>query len=172
MHNDSDNDDEYLSKSELKRRMSARQALGERLVELPDKQLAQIPIDDERLLTAISEARTIRSHSARRRHLQFIGKLMRDIDPAPIESALEELYSGQQQSTDAFHALEQLREAVLSAGPAGVERVLQRWPGADRQQLRQLVLQHQRERKQGKPPAASRKLFKYLRQLQQDESAH
>jgi ribosome-associated protein len=156
------------SKSELKRQMTALQAIGESLVALSEKQLAQIPVGDERLLLAIRETRRIKSNNARRRHMQFIGKLMRDIDPEPITTALTTMQTQKQTQTDAFHALEQLRDEVLAEGPQGVELVMARWDTADRQQLRQLVLQHQREIKKGKPPAASRKLFKYLRLLEKN----
>lgn len=158
--------EEAPSKSELKRRMSALQILGETLVALNEQQLARIPIDDDRLLEAVREARQIRSNSARRRHLQYIGKLMRDIDPAPIQRALDDLHQRHQQANEDFHQLEQLRDDVLRAGLKGVELVIDVWPEADRQQLRQILLQHQRELKQGKPPAAARKLFRYLREQQ------
>ena len=161
-----DGDDEAPSKSELKRRMLARQAIGESLVALTDKQLARIPITDERLAQAIREARQIRSNSARRRHLQYIGKLMRDIDPEPLQRALDDLHQQHLQANAKFHHLEKMRDEVLGAGIDGVDKVLARWPDADRQQLRQILLQHQRESKLGKPPAAARRLFRYLRELQ------
>lgn len=163
--------EEGPSKSEVKRQMLALQALGEELANLSDKQLAQLPIQDERLLAAIRETRNIRSKNALRRHRQFIGKLMRDVDPIPIEAALQAMRRPARQQNDAFHQLEQLREQVLAAGLSGVELVLQRWPEADRQQLRQLVLQHQRDMQRNKPPAASRKLFRYLRELQETYGA-
>jgi ribosome-associated protein len=155
------------SKTALKRRMTALQELGEALTRLSDKQLSDIPIEDERLLTAVREVRGIRSNSARRRHLQYIGKLMRDIDPEPIERALQALDQRHRQDTDTFHELEQLRDNMLAAGAGGVGLATDRWPEADRQQLRQLLLQHQRETQRGKPPAASRKLFRYLRELRE-----
>ena len=168
---DSINEQEPLeegpSKSEIKRQMLALQALGEDLARLNDKQLAQLPIADERLLAALRETRNIRSKNALKRHLQFVGKLMREVDPSPIEAALETMRRPARQQNEAFHRLEQLRDEVLSDGVSGVELVLNRWPEADRQQLRQLVLQHQRETQRGKPPAASRKLFRYLRELQE-----
>ena len=141
--------------------------MGESLVELNDKQLSQIPIDDDRLLSAIRECREIRSNSARKRHMQFIGKLMRNIDPAPIEQALQLMHTARQQRTTAFHQLEQLREDILAAGADGVELAIENFPTADRQQLRHLVLQHGRETQRNKPPAASRKLFAYLKELQE-----
>jgi ribosome-associated protein len=155
------------SKSAVKRQMHSLQQLGETLLEMNDKQLSQIPLEDERLLLAIRQARQIRSNSARKRHLQYIGKLMRDVDAQPIEKALRAMHQRRQQGNDTFHRLEQLRDEVLSAGVQGVELVTQCWPDADRQHLRQLVLQHQREIQKNKPPAASRKLFRYLRELQE-----
>lgn len=154
------------SKSARKRHMLSLQAIGESLLELSDKQLARIPIADERLATAIRECRQIHSKSARKRHLQYIGKLMRDIDPAPIEQALQDLRHSRQRSTDAFHELEQLRADILAGGVEGIELAMARFGQADRQHLRQLVLQHQREVQREQPPAASRKLFRYLKDLQ------
>lgn len=159
--------DEGPSKSEIKRQMLALQALGETLTGLNEKQLAKLPIDDEKLLDALRETRLISSKNALRRHMQFVGKLMRDIDPAPIHAALEQMQRPAKQQNEAFHRLEQLRDDILEAGVAGVELVMKQWPEADRQQLRQLVLQHQREVQRNKPPAANRKLFRYLRELQE-----
>lgn len=159
--------DEPPSKSARKRQMHRLQALGESLLNLSDRQLAHMPIEEQQLLSAIQECRQIRSNSARKRHLQFIGKLMRSIDTTPIEQALTTLHDSKQQSAFAFHRLEQLREDILAAGPDGAELAMARFPEADRQHLRQLVLQHQREIQRQKPPAASRKLFRYLKELQE-----
>lgn len=159
------------SKSALKRQMTALQKLGESLAELSDRQLTKMPIDDDRLLTAIQEVREIRTHSARRRHLQFIGKLMRDIDTQPMADALASLHRQSQNSNAEFHRLEDLRENLLEEGDPGIEKILAQWPHADRQHLRALLRQHQREVQQGKPPAASRKLFRYLRQLQEESES-
>jgi ribosome-associated protein len=154
------------SKSARKRQMHSLQDIGESLVALNEKQLARMPIDDERLLAAIRECRQMRSNNARKRHLQFIGKLMRTVDSTPIEQALQALNRTRQESAAAFHQLEQLREDILAAGTDGVEVAMTRFPAADRQHIRQLVLQHAREMQQQKPPAASRKLFGYLKELQ------
>ena len=164
----SGDDDLAPSKSELKRRMLALQSLGETLVSLSERELARIPIEDDTLREAIDEARAIRSNSARKRHLQFIGKLMRGIDPEPISRALDALHESHQRQTDAFHTLEALRDRVLDEGDAGVQEVMTQWPDADRQQLRQLVRQHRLETQKGKAPAASRKLFRYLKELSEN----
>jgi ribosome-associated protein len=145
------------------------QSVGESLLALNERQLAQIPIDDEQLLSAIRDCRKIRSNSARKRQLQFIGKLMRNIDAAPIEQALATLHDARSRDAAQFHQLEQLREDILSLGLEGIELAVNRYPAADRQHLRQLVLQHRREVERGKPPAARRKLFRYLRDLQESQ---
>lgn len=163
--------EEGPSKSAVKRQMHARQALGKTLTELSDKQLSLIPIEDEKLLGALRETRRITSKNALKRHMQFVGKLMREVDPEPIEAALESLRRPAREANEAFHQLEQLRDDVLAAGASGAELVMSRWPAADRQQLRQLILQHQREQQKGKPPAASRKLFRYLRELLENYGA-
>jgi ribosome-associated protein len=172
MHNTHDMDDleeEYSgpSKSAVKRQMIALQEIGESLTRLTEKQLMNVPIEDERLLIAIRESHQIKSNSARKRQLQYIGKLMRDTDVEAIERALQLMYKHKQDKNDVFHQLEKLRDSVLEQGLAGIEQVITRWPSADRQQLRQLVLQHQRELKNKKAPTASRKLFKHLRELQE-----
>jgi len=168
--NNADVEEEDLppSKSEIKRQMHALQDLGVALLELNDKQLADMPIMDSQLLDALEEARRISSNSARKRQLQRIGKLMREVDAEPIRIALDRVHQKKQGRNEAFHELEALRDQVLSAGLQGIEKVLERWPEADRQHLRQLVLQHQRELKNEKPPSASRKLFRYLRELQEN----
>jgi ribosome-associated protein len=163
---DSDDDQESTpSKSARKREMTALQALGESLVELSERELVRIPIEDTRLLVTIREARGIKSNSARRRHLQYLGKLMRSVDPEPIREALEALHRQRQGETRAFRELEAWRDTLLQEGDSAIQGLIQRFPGADRQLVRQLLRQHKRETATGKPPAASRKLFRYLREL-------
>jgi ribosome-associated protein len=169
-HETDDLEEEYTgpSKSSVKRQMIALQEIGEALTRLTEKQMANVPIEDERLLIAVKETHNITSNSARKRHLQYIGKLMRDVDTEAIERSLQVMYRQKKESNNAFHELEKLRDSVLEQGLGGIEQILTRWPSADRQQLRQLVLAHQREIKNNKPPAASRKLFKALRELQEE----
>jgi ribosome-associated protein len=157
--------DERPSKSALKRQSTALQKLGESLVALSDKELARIPIADEQLLNVIHEVRRINTRSARRRHLQYLGKLMRAVDPEPLVQALDNLHRERREEAGAFHALEEWRDRLLADGDDAVQALLDQYPQANRQQLRQLIRQHHREIDTGKPPAASRKLFRYLREL-------
>lgn len=82
--------DEKPSKTQRKREMHALQALGESLVELEDDEIARLPID-ERLADAVRDARPMRSGEARRRQLQFIGRLMRNVDVDALRAALAEI---------------------------------------------------------------------------------
>lgn len=162
--NADDFDDRPPSKSARKREMHALQDLGTALVELPDGELKTIPLDDE-LADAIAVARRIKDFTGKRRQLQFIGKLMRKLDTTAIEAAYNDLQNGQQQRNQHFHRLEQLRDQLLAEGVEAMAAVLEIYPHADRQHLRQLIIAAEKEQKAGQPPAAARKLFKYLREL-------
>ena len=152
------------SKSSKKRAMTALQVLGTRLVNLTPSQLEQVPIEDPRLQEAVLQARKITQRGGLRRQLQYIGKLMRVIDPEPIENALAKLDGAHQEERAQLHQLEQLRDALIADGDAALPATLAVFPNADRQQLRQLV----RRSNPGDPHAKehARKLFKYLRELQ------
>ena len=159
------------SKSAVKREMTALQELGTRLTKLPEAQLKQIPIDDEQLLDAIMLARRLHARGGLRRQLQFVGKLMRTIDPSPIEDALARIDGQHEEQKARFHQLEILRDRLLQDGDKGLTELLAIHPGADRQHVRQLVRAHQAELKNKKPATSARKLFRYLRELDngQDE---
>ncbi|WP_019529745.1 ribosome biogenesis factor YjgA [Dasania marina] len=163
-YNDEDDQDLPPSKSQLKREMHALQQLGSKIVKLSIGQYATIPLEGI-LKEAIDTARRIKSREGLRRQMQFIGKLLREMDTAPIEQAFSELESGRVNAAIRFQELEQWRDRLVQEGPNSVEGVLEQYPQADRQHLRQLVLQAGKEQKTNKPPAAARKIFKYLREL-------
>lgn len=163
---DATNNDEELfkSKTAIKKEMSALTDLGKQLVELPDKELATIPLP-EQLLEQIQLAKKISQNSAKKRQLQFIGKLMRSIEMEPIQAAYDDLLSGRKEKAREFHQLEKLRDDIVAGGDEAINNVVAIYPDADRQQLRNLSRAIQKEQKDNKPPAAARKLFKYLREL-------
>lgn len=166
---DEDMDDalewEGPSKSELKRQMHALQEIGERLVALPNSQLAKMPIEDDSLRESIDLARRIKARSGRRRQLQYIGKLMRGIDPTPIIEALAAL-DGQHQADNArFHQLETLRDRLLSEGDKAIGAAAEVYPALDRGHVRQLLRNHQKDMAAGRPSGAGKALFRYLRDL-------
>lgn len=163
-----DSPDERPSKSQRRRDMEALQALGEELVGLPAAALRDMPLPDT-LREAVMLARNITAHGGRRRQLQYIGKLMREVDAAPIRAALEQ--RGRQSRAEAqhFHKLEQLRDRLLEEGESVVDEICERHPRAERQRLRQLLRQARKERELQQPPKSARQLFRYLRELEEGE---
>jgi ribosome-associated protein len=163
--NENEEDDEiiWVSKSEIKRDAEALKALGAELMELGKNALDKIPLDED-LRAAIELAQRIKKEG-RRRQLQLIGKMLRARDPEPIQTALDKLKNRHNQQVSLFHKLETLRDRLVEEGDDAVPDVLALYPDADRQQLRALVRNAQKEKAANKPPKAFRQIFQYLREL-------
>lgn len=112
--------DSKPSKSARKREQQELQALGEQLLALNDADLATVPLDDK-LLDAINTAKKIKSYGALRRQRQYIGKLMRDIDPAPIRAALDSLRIDDVRQKRLFARAEKWRDRIVRERGAGLE---------------------------------------------------
>ncbi|MXS85076.1 DUF615 domain-containing protein [Nitrosomonas sp. HPC101] len=151
------------SKTRLKQEMHALQALGERLVELEPARIAELDLP-EKLIDALQEARKITSHGARRRQMQFIGKLMRTVDPLPVQEKLDAWQHSSLKHTAWLHQLERWRDRMISDESAVTEFV-QSYPQIDVRQLRTLLRNIERERQADKPPKSFRALFQLLRQI-------
>ncbi|BCA92270.1 MAG: ribosome biogenesis factor YjgA [Pseudomonadota bacterium] len=159
---DIDEQEERPSKSQLKREMHALQALGETLIAMKPAERARFPLSDD-MLRAIEETSRIRSHEGRRRHMQYVGKLIRKEDLTAIQGVFDAIEQEKEQRDHAFHRLEKWRDRLVDEGDDAVDLFMADYPNADRQALRQLVRNARKEREQGKPPTSSRKLFKHLR---------
>jgi ribosome-associated protein len=155
--------EERPSKTQRKREMTQLQALGEALVALSDQRLASLDLP-ERLRDAVLEAKRITSFGALRRQVQYIGRLMREIDATPIRAQLSVLEGQSSARTAWLHRLERLRERLLDDDDA-LTSLLAGHPAADAQQLRALIRNARRERALGKPPRAYRELFQALREI-------
>ncbi len=162
-------DSEEISKSQRKRDMHALQSLGQQLVELPKDQFEKITLA-EGLHDAIMEARRIHQHGARKRQLQYIGKLMRGLDAEPIQEQLDTLLGHSKRAAQALHHLERWRDRLLEEGDGALADLLDEHPQADHQYLRQLMRNAQKESRADKPPKSTRLLFKYLRELTESAS--
>lgn len=95
---------------------------------------------------------------------------MRTIDPEPIQAALDKYNNKHAQATIVLHKLEQLRDKVVAEGDSAIEEVMELYPQADRQRLRQLARQAVKEKNSTKPPKASREIFQVLKELNSEES--
>jgi ribosome-associated protein len=155
--------EEKPSKTERKRVMHELQALGERLIGLNSEQLAAIALP-ENLLEAVEQARRITKHEARRRQLQYIGKLMRAVDPEPIREKLKIWDGVSTEETARVHRIERWREKLLE-DESGLGALVQVHPGIDTRLLRALVRNAREERNSGRPPRAYRELFRALRDI-------
>jgi ribosome-associated protein len=131
------------SKTQLKRAMTELQDLSIALLDLPDAQLDQIEID-EPLRDALRELRGIRSHGAKRRQAQYVGKLMRNADEEPLRQALDAYRMGKSRDAQAFKEIEHWRERLLASDEA-LTAWTQAYPGADTQQLRSLIRNARRD---------------------------
>ena len=158
------NPDDYIrSKSQAKREMTALQKLGEQLIELNDKQLATIPCE-EKLLDAIHEARKMPHREARRRHLQFIGKVMRGTNHEEIQAAVDKVQARSDQYVHRQHQIERFRDLLIEGDKQIFQTLVTNCPGIDAQHLKQLVRSAQKEKDESLPPKNSRKLFSYIRE--------
>jgi len=148
---------DFISKSERKRRSTALQDIGARLVKLSREQLARIEMPDE-LREAVLECRRFTKHEAIRRQLQFIGKLMRDIDPEPLREQLSALEAPSRRQTALFHVAEKWRDELL-ADPQALDRFAKEFPAADASRLQALVEAARAERNKQASPRHARELF-------------
>ena len=162
--NDKFSENEAPSKSQLKREAEAAQNLGKNLLSLSADQLNSIELP-ESLKQALDEARRIRKNSALKRQLQYIGKLMRSIDVEPIQMQYEKIVNHYAVDIKALHKLEKWRDRLITEGDKALEELLNEAPNADRQHLRQLIRQSNKESLLKKPPKSAREIFKYLKTL-------
>jgi len=155
--------DNKPSKSALKREMHDLQALGAELVALSTDQLKKIALPDD-LLEAVRNAQRYTQHEAHRRQLQYIGKLMRYLDAAPIREAIDEIKGLSAAAIARMHTLERLRSRFLDDEKV-IGEIAATYPQADLQHLRQLRRNALKEQEQGKPPRAFRELFRALKEI-------
>lgn len=153
----------WVSKSEIKRDAEELKRLGAELVDLGKNSLDRIPLD-EQLRAEIELAQRIKKEG-RRRQLQLIGKLLRARDVEPIRVALDKLKNRHNQQVALFHKLESLRDRLIDQGDDAMADVIALYPQADRQQLRSMIRNAQKEKAGNKPPKSSRQIFQYLREL-------
>ena len=170
-HSDPADEDDFPeppSKSSRKREMQALQDLGEQLVALSPERLKKVPLP-ESLYEAIRAAQGFKME-ARRRQLQYVGKLMRKIDPEPIQAQLDIFAGNSAVEVAKMHRLERLREQLLEDEQV-IGTIAETWPEADLQYLRTLRRNALKEREAARPPKSFREIFRVLRELQEASDA-
>jgi len=157
-----------ISKTKLKAEADAQQALGVRLSELPKDRLFKLNLPED-VVTAILDTKKITANGAIRRHRQYLGRLMREVDTAPIIEQLAR-WEGKHTAENAyFHGLERWRDRLINDANA-LSEFMALHPAIDSQQLRTLIRNAQKEQAAGKPPKSSREIFRLLREITNPEN--
>lgn len=159
-------DDEPASKTQRKREAEGLQALGEELAALPADVLAKLGLPD-RLRQALKELSAIPSHEAQRRHRQFIGRLMRDVDPEPLRAFIEAHKRPSREAARLFRATEDWRDRLLAEGESALREFLAAYPGADAAALDE-TLAAARQGRSGAP----KRLFRMIRAVVDQHAAN
>ena len=154
------------AKSRTKKKLEDRalQELGEQLVALPLEQLEKIELEAE-LLEAVIFAGKTKKRGAKRRQMQYIGTLMRHMDPEPIRHALENIRRGDLHQARTFRKIERWRDAIIEGNEQIIEEILNSCPDAERQRLTQLARNARKSAQTEKGVKASRVLFRYLKEV-------
>ena len=159
-----------LSKTRRKQAMEELQSLGEELVALASDQVKRINIPED-LRRAVSEAqRMTRPDEAKRRQMQYIGKLMRGVEVEPIRAALALVRGESASETAKLHRIERLRTEFLDDEKV-LHEIATQYPGIDLQHLRSLRRSALKEREQNKPPRSYRAIFQLFKELEQINDA-
>jgi ribosome-associated protein len=154
--------DEIVSKTRRKQEMLDLQKIGVELIDLPEGQLRKIVLSQE-LLNAVLEARKIKSHGAKKRQMLYVGRLMRETDPAPIREQLDAINGSSARANAAHRRLEAWRAKLLADDDALTEFAAA-FPDSDLQALRTLIRNTRKEQKEGKPPRSFRELFRLMKE--------
>lgn len=160
-----DNNEEWVSKTAKKKEMNELQDLGMALTKLSDQTIKKIGLPED-LLQAIKDYKKITSNGATKRQAQYIGRLMRDIDPEPIRDFLAKL-SGDNQAHNAFlQRVEQMRTRLIENDDA-LTKFMGDYPHADASTLRTLIRNTRKEQEQNKPPKNFRALYQEIKTVMQ-----
>jgi ribosome-associated protein len=156
--------EQHRSKSDRKREAASLQELGLKLSALPDQEIKALDLPDN-LFVALRDLRRLPSHGAQVRQRQYIGKLMRNIDPEPVLAKLAERKQRHDVEIRRFQHIERWRDRLLSEPGAGLDEFVREYPQADRAALVKLLDKAEKERLEQRSPVGARELFAFLRQL-------
>ena len=161
-------EDDFISKTRRKREMSELQDVGAALVKLSAEQLARLDIPEE-LREAVLACKRITKHEAARRQRQYIGKLMRNIDAAPIVEQLASLEAPSRKQTALFHVAEKWRDEILRNDDA-IARFAAEFAAANVPRLKALAGAAREEKSAGRAPKHVRELFHAINNTVQEQA--
>jgi ribosome-associated protein len=158
-----ENDTLEISKSQRKRDADELLNLAKELVSMPESRLKKLPMEQQ-LRDEVNFARSIRAHGAKKRQLMTVGKMLRQRDNQELIDAVYNIDVKTRQMNARFHHIEAWRDRLIEGDDQDLSGLLEQTPTANAQTLRQLIRNAKKELKLDKPPASSRKLFKLLRE--------
>jgi ribosome-associated protein len=175
-YEDLDDYDDYIeyavrpNKSQIKRDIAVLAGLAEEMVALAPAQLGSLELPED-LYNAIVAAAGMPPKGARKRQLKFITGLLRKLDVEAIKEKLARLKNQSAHAVREHHKIERWRDRLMAEGNEALTELLAEYPQADRQHLRQMVRNAQKEAAAAKPPKSARELYQYLRELFEEKEA-
>lgn len=168
--NESSNEIETLEISKSQRKRDAHELLdlAKQLISMPDARLKGLPLDSD-LREEVDFGRSIRARGARKRQLMTIGKMLRQRDTDELVDAVNNVNQKNRQVSARFHHIEAWRNKLIEGGDQDLAELLEQTPAINVQTLRQLIRNAKKEAKLEKPPTAARKLFKLLRETDEQK---
>ncbi len=158
-----------VSKSQRKRDANVLLDLAKQLISMPETRLKRLPMDQD-LRDEVDFARSIRPHGARKRQLMTVGKMLRKRDTEALLDEVINFDEKNRQQTARHHHVEVWRDKLIAGGDQELSELLEKNQAANVQMLRQLIRNAKKEAQLNKPPAAARKLFKVLREMNEGEA--
>jgi len=162
------NDMLEISKSQRKREAHELLDLAKKLISMPETRLKGMPLDQD-LRDEVVFARSIRAHGARKRQLMTVGKMLRKRDTEPLLEAVNNIDQKNHQVKTRFHHIEAWRDRLIEGSDRELSDLLEQTSAANAQTLRQLIRNAKKEARLGKSPSAARKLFKLLRETDEQQ---
>ena len=156
------------SRSQHKRDAKALKSLGEKLLKLSGEQLEHPAVTPE-LRQAVLDAKRFKSREAHRRQLQFVGRLMRDVDATEIRHLIEGIEAGHRQEVGFFKRAESWRDELVLGNDEVIQNICDTYPQVDRSQMNQLIRTAQLNPEGEKGKKASRSLFRFLHDLMETD---
>lgn len=164
---DDELDEDIISRAEIKRELKALQDLAKELIELNDQQLTKLPLNDI-VIAAVVESRRITQHIARKRHLKYVTKQLRELDEDALRHGMSVLKDQDKVANARFHHMEKWRDRLIEEGDEAFKALMDKYPHAERQQIRQLIRNAQKEKLANQVPKSARALFKIIRELMEE----
>ena len=166
-----EDDDDFVSKSAKKRDMNVIHDLATHLVELSQGDFDSLSLDED-LRREIVLARKVSAHGAKRRQVRFLSQYISQMEHGSVQKAVADLKRKNDTGVARFHELEKLRDQLIAGDESAIGALLERFPGADRQEIRTLQRNAQKQGKSpGGAPRAARAIFRYLKEVSERDSS-